>query len=84
MQEKEGAYLSGTPDRISLKRQAPALPANSRLQQKCLTVPNTLAYHDTELIMAVKSFIVQAPKLKLYSDKKNSIYQMDESCVIIN
>jgi hypothetical protein len=47
-----------------------ALPANIRLQQKCLTVPNTLAYHDTELIMAVKNFIVQAPKLKQYSDKK--------------
>ncbi len=31
---------------------------------------NTLAYQDTELIMAVKSFIVLAPKLKQYSEKK--------------
>jgi hypothetical protein len=27
----------------------------------CLEVPNTLAYHDTATITAVKSFIVQAP-----------------------
>jgi hypothetical protein len=35
-----------------------ALPANGKL----LTVKNDLAYHEMELIIPLKSFIVQAPE----------------------
>jgi hypothetical protein len=41
-----------------------AFPANIRLSWKWLTVANSLAYYDTELIKTVKSFIVQAPGVK--------------------
>jgi hypothetical protein len=37
------------------------LHTNIRLVRKCLTVTNTLAYYDSELIAVVKSCIVQAP-----------------------
>jgi hypothetical protein len=36
------------------------LPANVRPGQKGMSVANTLAYYDTETIIAVKSFIVLA------------------------
>ncbi len=35
-------------------------PTNIRLLWKLLTVPNTVAYYHSELITAVKSFIVQS------------------------
>jgi hypothetical protein len=38
-----------------------ALPANVRLRRKLGTVANTLAYYNTEFIMAVKSFITVGP-----------------------
>ncbi len=37
------------------------LPTNIRLGRKSMQVANTLSYHDTAIITAVKSFIVQAP-----------------------
>ena len=37
------------------------LPTNIRLGWKSVQVANTLAYCDTAIIIAVKSFIVQAP-----------------------
>ncbi len=37
------------------------LPTNIRLGWKSIQVANTLAYYDTAIITAVKSFIVQAP-----------------------
>jgi hypothetical protein len=37
------------------------LPTNIRLGWKSMQVTNTLAYCDTAIIIAVKSFIVQAP-----------------------
>jgi hypothetical protein len=37
-----------------------ALPANTRLRWKLLTMATTLAYNDTGKITAVKSFMVQA------------------------
>jgi hypothetical protein len=37
------------------------LPTNIRLGCKSMQVANTLAYYDTAIITAVKSFIVQAP-----------------------
>ncbi len=37
----------------------PAMPENIKLQW--MGVTNTLAYHDTELIMTAKSFIAQDP-----------------------
>ncbi len=42
---------------------SPALPANIRLGCKGLPGTNTLAYYLYPQIMAVKSFIVQAPGL---------------------
>jgi hypothetical protein len=38
------------------------LPINIRLGWKLMQVANTLAYYDTAIITAVKSFIVQAPE----------------------
>jgi hypothetical protein len=38
-----------------------ALPTNIKLGWKSLTVTNTLAYFITELVTAVKYFIVQTP-----------------------
>jgi hypothetical protein len=43
----------------SLLVKVPLLSEIIRLGWKLLTVANTLAYHDTELITAEKSFIVQ-------------------------
>jgi hypothetical protein len=37
------------------------LPTNIRLGWQSIKVANTLAYYDTAIITAVKSFIVQAP-----------------------
>jgi hypothetical protein len=37
------------------------LPTNIRLGWKSMQVVNTLAYYDTAINTAVKSFIVQAP-----------------------
>ncbi len=39
------------------------MPTNIRLGWKSVQVANTLAYYDTAIITAVKSFIVQAPGL---------------------
>jgi hypothetical protein len=39
----------------------PVLPTNFRLGWKSMQVANTLAYYDTAIITAVKSFIVRAP-----------------------
>jgi len=39
------------------------LPTNIRLGWKSMQVANTLAYNDTAISTAVKSFIVQAPAL---------------------
>ncbi len=39
-----------------------ALPAFIRLERKRLTVTNTLAYYGTELMIGIKSFIVNAPE----------------------
>jgi hypothetical protein len=39
----------------------PVLPTNFRLGWKSMQVANTLAYYDTAIITAVKSFIVLAP-----------------------
>ncbi len=36
-----------------------SIPANIRLGWKKLTVTNTLAYYDMEVITAVKSFVVE-------------------------
>ncbi len=36
------------------------LPSNIRLGWKSMQVANTLAYYDTAIIVAIKSFIVQA------------------------
>ncbi len=41
------------------------LPANTRLGRKSLTVKNSLAYFDTELITAVKYFFEQAPVINI-------------------
>ncbi len=38
-------------------------PTNIRLGWKSVQVANTLAYYDTAIITAIKSFIVQAPGL---------------------
>jgi hypothetical protein len=43
---------------LHLKGMLVALSKNIRLGQKRLTVTNTLAYYDTELITTVKSLIV--------------------------
>ena len=37
------------------------LPTNIRLGLQSIKVANTLAYYDTAIITAIKSFIVQAP-----------------------
>ena len=42
-----------------------SLPANIKLEWKRLTVTNTLAYYDTELIMTVKMFTLQGPYSQL-------------------
>ena len=39
----------------------PVLPTNIRLGWKSMQVANTLAYYDTAIVTAVKSFIVLAP-----------------------
>ncbi len=39
----------------------PVLTANTKLEWKWLTVANTLAYHNTAIITAVKGFILQVP-----------------------
>ena len=39
------------------------LPTNIRLGRQSMQVANTLAYYDTAINTAVKSFIVQAPVL---------------------
>ncbi len=44
------------------------LPSNIRLVRKWLTVSNSLAYYDTELITAVKSLSVQAPVITIVLD----------------
>jgi hypothetical protein len=51
------------------------LPTNIRLVWKSMQVANTLAYYDTAIIIAVKSFIVQAPGLKHVSFFKNQLYE---------
>ncbi len=38
-----------------------ALPADLKLGQKGLIFTNALAYYDTELISAIKSFLILAP-----------------------
>ncbi len=42
------------------------LPTNIRLGGKSMQVANTLAYYDTAINTAVKSFIVQAPVISLF------------------
>ncbi len=51
---------------------APSLPADIRKGLKWLTVTNTLAYHGSELITAVKSLIVQAPDLVTIIEQKET------------
>jgi hypothetical protein len=51
--------LSGAP----LKGMLLASPTNIRLGWKGLPGTNTLAYYENPLIMTVKSFIVQAPRV---------------------
>jgi hypothetical protein len=41
------------------------LPADIKPVWKRMAVTNTPAYHDTSTIAAIKSFIVQAPELKV-------------------
>ncbi len=54
--------------------QAPALPANIRLDWKGLPGTNTLDYYKKLLIKAVKSFIVQASgERKFVSDVPETI-----------
>jgi hypothetical protein len=62
-----------------------ALPANLRLEWKWLTVANTFAY-ETEIITAVKSFIVQAPGLNLnYVELQNALaYVVDKWSHLLN
>ncbi len=51
------------------------LPTNIRLGWKSMQVANTLAYYDTAIITAVKSFIVQASEvgtIKLFTAVINS------------
>ncbi len=57
---KAGAYQSGAPYGNLLLMVLSAMPLNI-IGCKWLTVTKTLAYYDTKLLAAVKSFIVQAP-----------------------
>jgi hypothetical protein len=56
-----GAYMSGACYGLhSNCRRLLALPANIRLEWRLLTVTNTLAYYDLDLITTISDFIVQA------------------------
>jgi hypothetical protein len=47
--------------RLNSEGRLQALPANIKLGWNLVKVTNTQAYYDTVTIVAVKSFIVQAP-----------------------
>ncbi len=61
---KVGAYLSGALMRVQPNGRLLALPENIRLGWKLMAVANTLTFYNAAAIMAVKSFIVQAPYRK--------------------
>jgi hypothetical protein len=69
---------------VYLKVRVPALHANVGLGQKWLSVTNALAYYDTELIMALKSFFNLGPRwdgktilLILFSVNHRHIIKLD-------
>jgi hypothetical protein len=55
------------------------LPTNIRLGWKSMQVANTLAYYDTAIITAVKSFMVQAPEDSGQSNKTSFTAAIYES-----
>jgi hypothetical protein len=64
---EQGAY----PREQSYKR-ALALLTNISQGQKRIAVTNTLGFYDRESVMAVKSFIMQAPVLIIFGSKKEN------------
>jgi hypothetical protein len=58
---------------LHYKGRLQALPVNIRQAQKWLNLTNTLAYYSSELITAVKSFVVQA-QLKKKAKNETSFF----------